>query len=298
MPQRSFILGSEWLYYKIYLGAKTADIFLTQTMLPLVVELKQKKLIKKWFFIRYADPGLHLRIRFLVDNTEHIGNIVDLFFQEMRPWLNTDLIWKVQADTYNRELERYGTNTIALSETIFWYYSETTLHFLDMIEGEEGEKLRWLFGLRSIDTLLNAFDYELQEKLVLLDGLRISFGREFNMARPPKKQLDAKFRKERGSIEHFMALTEFNASDYAPIWGILQRFHNNLERIAHQILEIERNGQLQMRKNYLLGSHIHMLMNRLFKSKNRLNEMVCYDFLFRYYKTALAKNKVKPPTAI
>ena len=44
----------------------------------------------------------------------------------------------------------------------------------------------------------------------------------------------------------------------------------------------------------LMGSYIHMLINRLFKSKQRLHEMVIYDFLFRYYKSEIAKKKYKP----
>lgn len=34
-----------------------------------------------------------------------------------------------------------------------------------------------------------------------------------------------------------------------------------------------------------------MLMNRLFRSKQRVHEMVVYDFLWRYYKSAFAKAK-------
>lgn len=34
-----------------------------------------------------------------------------------------------------------------------------------------------------------------------------------------------------------------------------------------------------------------MTMNRLFKSKNRLHELVIYNFLFRYYKAEIGKNK-------
>ncbi|MFK7749084.1 MAG: lantibiotic dehydratase C-terminal domain-containing protein, partial [Kordia sp.] len=48
---------------------------------------------------------------------------------------------------------------------------------------------------------------------------------------------------------------------------------------------------LMMPINDLMGSYMHMLMNRLFKSKNRIHEMVCYDFLYRYYKSMIARKK-------
>ena len=32
----------------------------------------------------------------------------------------------------------------------------------------------------------------------------------------------------------------------------------------------------------LVASHIHMMVNRLFKSEQRLHELIIYDFLFRH----------------
>ena len=114
--------------------------------------------------------------------------------------MEQDIIWKVQLDTYNRELERYGANTMELSESLFCHDSWATLQFLDLIEGDEGERLRWLYGLRAIDGLLEAFQYNIGEKLQLMERLKIGFGQEFNMSRPLKKQLDGKYRKERERI--------------------------------------------------------------------------------------------------
>ncbi len=34
-----------------------------------------------------------------------------------------------------------------------------------------------------------------------------------------------------------------------------------------------------------------MTMNRIFKSKQRVHEMVIYDFLYRYYSSNIAKMK-------
>nr|WP_299345956.1 lantibiotic dehydratase [Allomuricauda sp.] len=292
MPKRSFIIGSEWLYYKIYTGPKTSDTILSTVMLPLVQHFKAQKWIDKWFFIRYADPKHHLRVRFLIRDKNATGEIVEKLFEGLRPLFDEDIIWKVQIDTYHRELERYGENTMELSESLFYYDSEATTKFLDLIEGDEGEQLRWLFGLRATDNLLTAFEYSLEDKMQLMEGLKIGFGREFNMSRPLKKQLDDKFRKEREGIESFMAFTLEDEPEYGPILEILEEANSRIGPIAYTILEMVKEGALQRTIDSLMGSYIHMLMNRLFKSKNRLNEMVCYDFLFRYYKSLLAKEKV------
>lgn len=291
--KRNFIVGSKWLYYKIYMGHKTSDLVLTDIIKPLIYQLTEEATIDKWFFIRYADPKHHLRIRFHCDNTDNIGQVIATLHESLNAFVEEDLIWKIQLDTYQRELERYGLKTMELSETLFCYDSNATIQFLDLIEGNEGEQLRWLFGLRSIDCLLNSFKYSLDKKLILMDNLKTGFGLEFGMSRPLKKQLDNKYREERVNIEAFMLFTDKTEPDYEPIFNILQRKRIEVQPLAEQILNLQVKGKLQLELNSLMSSYIHMLMNRLFKSKNRLNEMVCYDFLYRHYRTAIALRKKK-----
>ncbi len=297
-PKRNFSVGSKWLYYKLYTGHKTADLILTDIIRPITQELIQKRLIDQWFFIRYADPKHHLRVRFLCNDTTHIGAVITALHTYLDQYMEQDLIWKIQLDTYQREIERYGSNTMELSETLFYHDSMATVQFLDLIEGDEGEQLRWLFGLRSIDHLLNCFNYTLEEKLVLMDTLKTGFGKEFGMSRPLKKQLDDKYRKERETIEHFMTFTKDNDPDYAPILTILEQKTVWLQPVAKELLRLREKEELSFTLNNLMGSYIHMLMNRLFKSKNRLNEMVCYDFLYRQYRTFLAIRKKNPTAAV
>ncbi|MEL6305942.1 MAG: thiopeptide-type bacteriocin biosynthesis protein [Bacteroidota bacterium] len=291
MIERSFIVGSEWLYYKFYSGPKATDLVLTEIVLPCIQRLEERKLVEKWFFIRYADPKHHLRLRFLVSDKKHIPIIIEELLVHLEELMAKDIVWRVQLDTYHRELERYGKNTMELSESLFCADSWATVRFLDLIEGDEGEQLRWLFGLRATEVLLSCFQYSLDEKLSLMEQLKIGFGREFNMSRPLKKQLDDKYRKERAGIEQFMQFTAAEEPNYIPILEILNETQKLISPIANEILELAHKDALQMPKNNLMGSYIHMLMNRLFKSKNRLNEMVCYDFLYRYYRTKRARNK-------
>ena len=289
--QRNFIVGDSWLYYKIYTGPKTSDTVLTDIIKPVVTQLVEDGIIDNWFFIRYADPKHHLRVRFHYTQQENVAVIINRLYPYFKTFVEQDLIWKIQIDTYQREIERYGSNTIALSEQFFYTDSEMIVNFIDMIEGEEGEELRWLFSIRAIDAHLNSFKYTDDEKLSLLEGLKIGFGNEFGMSRPLKKQLDDKFREERKKIEEFMVLQPENAEDYAPILEVIEHKGKQLAPIAAEILKCKKEGHLQMELNNLMGSYIHMIMNRIFKSKNRLHELVCYDFLYRYYKSMIARKK-------
>ncbi len=75
--QRDFCLGSQWLYYKIYTGVKTADHILVKKLSTIIFSLEKEKKIQKWFFIRYRDPEEHIRLRFLVDDIDNLMVIIN-----------------------------------------------------------------------------------------------------------------------------------------------------------------------------------------------------------------------------
>ncbi|WP_425236829.1 thiopeptide-type bacteriocin biosynthesis protein [Ulvibacterium sp.] len=289
--QRNYILGDSWLYYKIYTGHKTSDVVLTEIIKPVVEKLKEDGIIDKWFFIRYADTRHHLRVRLHFSDTGRVGEVINGLYPSLKQFMDQDLIWKIQLDTYQREIERYGERTMELSEVFFYYDSKMIVDFLDMIEGEEGELLRWLFSLRAMDSHLNDFGYSDDDKLRLLDRLKTGFGNEFGMSRPLKKQLDSKYREERKKIEEFMIFDVADKPDYAPILDVIDIKEKEVGPIASQILNYLKQGTMEIRLDDLMASYLHMHMNRLFKSKNRLHEMVCYDFLHRYYKSMIARKK-------
>jgi len=282
--KKLLIPGSDWLYYKIYCGAKTSDRILTNVIKPVVENLIKLEIIDKWFFIRYADPNQHLRIRFNYSEPSHVGHIINQLYSSLDDFIQEGLVWKVQIDTYQREIERYGTNTIELSEELFFCDSKATVDFIDLIEGDEGEELRWLFSLKAVDNLLNACQYDLPKKLSLLEKLKISYAEEFGIGRPTKKQIDNKFRNHKDKIIYFMDLERNANSEHLSIVRILETSRFNLEEIMLKIIIVKKEEMFHQSLDELIGSYIHMLMNRLFKSKNRLNEMVVYDFLYRYYK--------------
>ncbi len=287
--QRSFIIGGQWLYYKIYTGPKTSDLVLTDVIKPVVDTLLANEVIDKWFFIRYNDPKHHIRVRFHYTDPKNVGDIINALHGPLEHYTKQDLIWRIQIDTYQRELERYGNETMEQSETLFFYDSKMIVDFLDMIDEDEGEELRWLLSIRAMDTLLNDFGYDEDQKLALMERLKTGFGQEFGMNKFLKKQMDKKFREEHDKIKEFMVFTRENNPDYAPIIDVLEAKSQHSKAMIENI----RSLVDQPRLDNMMGSYIHMLMNRLFRSKNRLHEMVLYDLLFRTYKVAWGIRKFK-----
>lgn len=290
--QRGFIIGDQWLYYKIYTGSKTTDYVLSEVLLPLITALEEQQVIVQWFFLRYRDPEHHLRIRFRYTNPEHIATIINHLHPALKTLLEQDLIWRIQTDTYQRELERYGSNTIELAEELFHYDSAMIAGFVDLIEeGTEGDELRWMFALRGMDEFLKDFDYSMESRLQLLRWLKEDFAQEFHMEKNLKKQVNDRYRNYRNRIDDFMKLTTATAGDYLPLLELLAVRSRKSSTAVKHLLKHNEEGTLEMNINELFASFIHMFMNRLFKSKNRVHEMIGYDFLYRYYMACIARQK-------
>ncbi|MCK8481923.1 thiopeptide-type bacteriocin biosynthesis protein [Psychroserpens algicola] len=285
-PQQSFIIGSEWLYYKIYSGVNTADIILADTIYQITTKLLESKLIDKWFFIRYNDPEFHIRLRLHVTSTTHIGTVISEVFKVFNPLINNKLIWCMNTDTYSRELDRYGNHTIEDIETFFFHDSNMMVKAIGNIKTDEE---RLIFVLKSVYTLLDAFHFDDSQKLTFVDSIKIAFRNEFNANKVTSKQLATKYRDLIKNINAFFYATHLN-TELVSLDVLIEERHREADRVIHKILDHQDNDTLQLSLTNLLSSVIHMSVNRAFRSKQRQHEMVVYDFLSKILKTKIAKS--------
>jgi thiopeptide-type bacteriocin biosynthesis protein len=195
-------------------------------------------------------------------------------------------------------LERYGATTIEETETFFYHDSVAVVNMLKLTWGDEREQLRWLWALRSVDELLDCFRFTLEQKLQLLTNLKEGFAREFNMNKALKLQLDNKNRSHKNSIETLLNKPDSDTHAMKELLTLLAEKNVQLQPIANKILLMQQNGTLEVPLDNLLGSYIHMLLNRITISNPRLHELVLYDFLFRYYQSAKARAKAVVVDAI
>lgn len=289
LVQKNFLFGEEWLYYKIYTGNKTAESILLDVINPIAHSLISDNIIDRWFFIRYSDPKFHLRVRFHCTDKKNIGLIIERLLTPLKSLMDQDLLWKIQTDTYKREIDRYGENTMVLSEKLFYHDSVLILKAIEQFQVKD-ENLRWQFALKYIDNLLNLFRYSLNEKLELLEQLKNAFRTEFNVDSSANKQIDLKYRNNKSVIFKILSLVSNEGNEYEEIARILQEFNNESCDIIEEILEHKSKKMLMLNFNSLISSYVHMAMVRLFTSKNRLHELVIYDFMFKYYSALKYKN--------
>ena len=288
--QRTYIPGSQWVYFKIYTGKINSDELLLRHIAPTIRILTKNKNIKKWFFIRYSDPDYHIRLRILANDIYSINNIIYCFYKKLMYCQTNGLIWKVQLDTYYRELERYGKELIEEAESIFHTDSKCILSILKALG--KNQQYRWMISFKLVDSLLTDFSLDLNSKQQIMDSLDNDFKKEFGFHTYNMKQLNAKYREYRKIIETILENTS-NDSLFLKLYPPIKERSKNMSIVVKELhMKIEKADTITSLHS-LLKSYNHMMLNRLFCDKNRMHELVIYNFMNRYYKSLIAKRTYK-----
>ena len=270
--QRTFVIGDKWLYYKIYCGVKTTDTLLIEVIKPLTEQLIEEKIIDKWFFIRYSDPEPHVRFRVQFIDIKNIGAVIKKMKNLLQPYMNSNQVWDVALATYKRELERYGTNTIEDAELFFYHDS---LMMLQIIENSKDDETRFLTLFKWLEKILLLFKFEDTGLLSFLERMQEQFKEEFSVDKRVRKELSNTYRK--------LAPALFDKEDTnAP------RIYNPTETVE-RFLRLKKKQNLEVSLDNVVASFIHMSVNRCFRSKQRLYEMMLYDFLYRKNKSKFVR---------
>ncbi len=292
--QRFFPVGSEWLYAKIYCGTKTAEKILTQIILPLTQSLLTEKLIDKFFFVRYHDPGHHIRIRFHNPGRKDFWKeVISRLQEKLEYYISTRVVYNLQFETYQREMERYGFDVMHLSEDIFFHQSMAVLNFISMLDGDEGEQYRWQVALKAVDLLLAAFNYNTEQKRCLIKTLDKNFSDEFNIKSIEQKKISERFSAHKKSV---YAIMDDESKENYRLKEIIQIFKiedNKYKNCIEEIINAPSISRDTEPLSRLLSSYLHMYINRFFVSNQRKNELIIYNYLFRYYDSKLAKERNK-----
>lgn len=288
---RSFPPGSEWIYFKLYCGIRTADEILHARILPLTQLFARNGWVDRWFFIRYSDPDKHIRLRFHLSDQRHLGAVISMVYQALEQPLQQRLIWKLQTDTYEREVERYGVHTMEISESLFHCDSLHTLLFLQQ-SGDFQEAARWYYGLLAADSLLNCFGMSLEAKIAFTEMMKDAFEAEFKVKDNVRlrKLVNDKFRNHRQQI--IPLLDSSDEDSFGDLYRLMASRQSDTQSIADNILKIYKEQRINPER--YMPSYIHMLFNRLFTSGQRTYELVLYELLYGYYQYKFHVAKKRP----
>ena len=252
--ERHFLLGSKWLYIKLYISSESHDNFIVGDMKRYVDNLFKRNIIDKWFFVRYSDPEPHLRLR-LCSSTAAIRNEV---LPNISGWVqelaDSHSLSRCMFDTYDREIERYGgIESIDLVEAIFYEDSKFVDDLLTILLSNITDLDRDCLGVISVDIILEAFGFDRYRRLDWTRML-VSWSAKYgNLYRKRQKQLLN------------VILFIWGEHDSGP--NILRMVCEKAKTLINPIaLEINRLGKddiLERHFESIVGCIIHMHLNRL-----------------------------------
>jgi thiopeptide-type bacteriocin biosynthesis protein len=283
--KRTFIPGDEWVYYKFYCGTNVADNILTNVIYPLTKQLLKQNIISQWFFIRYSDPKHHIRLRMKLNTEMSINDISSKVKFHINAYVASGMISKIQLDTYNRELERYRPETIEQAEELFFYDSEL---ILELLKANINTGDLWKIAIYNVHRLFDDFQFSIDDRIKLSSVMKENFYIEHGLTKNNKharEKINDKYRNIQKDMYHILTEKDDLVNQFV---GLFEQQSEDKKTIIQDIIKIHEPSAVQD----FLTSIIHMSLNRLFSSKQRIQEMLVYDYLNRGYLSIKKQNIV------
>jgi len=264
--------GSEWLYIKLYVAPSLADDLLTGAICDFAHGALRSARIHRWFFVRYADPAPHIRVRFKGEAATLTHSLLPELLSWAQGLVEQDICLRFAIDTYDREVERYGGDSaIDLAEDLFFYDSESVVGLLGMLE-EGCPFSRVELAVFALNSLFESLECDFDDRLALLEIISAERQASGNVYRERKATLQALT-----GIRHPPSMT-----------GILQKLSRSANAhvlavadIARRYRALEQTGCLTVSIDSIYRSLAHMRCNRL--GLESTTERLAYGLLARSY---------------
>jgi lantibiotic biosynthesis protein len=282
--QRSFAPGSEWLQVNLYSSAAVEDEVLREVVSPAIERALDSAAVDQWYFMRYTDPGFHIRLRLHGAGDRLISEVSKELRSLAEPLLEDHRIWAVKLDTYRRDLGRYGGADGALvAEEIFHADSEAVLSIVEQLSDLELNQARWQLALIGIDMLLSDLGLTRARKVEVLRTARNDIAARLRADSKLEAQIARRYQNELALLRELLGSEPEPDSPLARGISALRHRSEELKLQCAVLNELERAGRLSRSVAEQGYSYVHMFANRLFPSAGLAQELVLYDFLHRLH---------------
>jgi lantibiotic biosynthesis protein len=261
--ERLMLPGSRCLYLKLYTAKSRQNEFIGGPLYQFSSQIIESGFADKWFFIRYADPESHVRVRFFGDPSQLCLKVLPNAHKWSQWCLKEGLISKMTIDAYDPELERYGgPKLISHAESIFEADSMLTAHLVKMIRYGTLPFPEEVIGTINLIDFMYQFGMDFDERLSWLD-LMVDKNEHRQKFQPWRKQL-IQITLEDDVWEH--VTDEKNKP-------LVKRLASRRQSAILDYLEharvVQKQGELWNDVANVLGSLLHMTCNRLMGDNNK-----------------------------
>jgi thiopeptide-type bacteriocin biosynthesis protein len=249
--------GGAWTYLKLYGSVRQQDELIAGPVREIVRALLEESLVDRWFFVRYADPEPHLRLRFRATTDQAAGAVLTDALAWGRALAERGLVGRLTVDSYRREIERYGgPEAIDSIEEAFTADSATASGVIAAIHARRLTLDPVLVAVFTLDALLRScgLDFDRRLRFVQQRTGRYEHSEEFRTHRrflcellaSPGTHTGLPARQHRETLDQLCMAQELT-----------------LKRSFTHIRELVRQGRLWRQEDELLASLAHLHVNRL-----------------------------------
>lgn len=290
---RAFLPGSAWRYLKIYCGTGSADALVTDVIQPVLGDGQARGGELEWFWLRYADPNHHLRVRFRGDSVQTVEAAQAKLLAGLDAMVQRRLVSRVELAMYERELERYGgPQAMELVERLFAVDGPATAHVIAAWkEARLAMSDRWQVALKAVDDLWVSFGMNELARHAIAQHLAASHGGAFRAElEPTRNRLSQRERTLRPLVVDILRRGKYGGESGVRLAKTLRDRAAAMTPIAGALCELSQAGCLLTTIPSLVGSLSHMTVNRLLPVAQRPQEAVLYHLLWRYYEATRHRN--------
>lgn len=276
--------GSDWLYAKLYASPFQIERLLRDELPAMLQRLRDECGVRNWFFFRYRDTAWHLRLRLHVPQASSRPRAREILEMAATDLLSREAVWRLQFDTYFREIERFGgARGCELVEQFFAVESELVLRAL----------CKWRDDSMCVDTALQlaaswvSWTWEQlglppAERLTLCRALAREHQRLFHSKDASSEERSALAESARTSLRtraralRRLPFEDVNAAS-SPWRGHCRRASRSLTALR----QLAAAGELTGGTRLLAGNLSHLLIARLFAKDHDAHERNLYVQLSR-----------------
>jgi thiopeptide-type bacteriocin biosynthesis protein len=257
--------GSDWLFVKLYGPRIFDDDMLTGPMPELCQQALATGAADDWFFIRYADPDPHIRLRFHGQPERLTGELLPLVCRWADGILSDGLGVRLCFDTYDREIERFGgtAGTVA-AEAIFGVDSRAVIEMLRLMRVGLLDMDMTSLAVLSIDDLLAGLGSS--EASLIWYREKVT----------PRKAAGEEYRRRKADLRRLLGDPEHLPSQPGgdALARLLAARRDDLAIICSRLDALAAAKQLSEPKSSLVRTFVHLHCNRLLGANPSMEQQI------------------------
>ncbi len=268
--QRQWVApGGNWLYFEIYSSEQLATLLLVEKIQPYLEQFQFA--VRKWFFIRYNEGGTHLRLRLQLNEVSHTGVMVTALTAVLSPELQSGVVSDIKLCTYKKEVHRYLPEQMDRVEHHFYVDSE---YVISLLPSGLSANARYQLCVELFDFAASRGLIEPRNIEQLVNKLKDSYNAEHSVKPAQFKAINIQYK-------------EFLQEAVPPLSISSAALFEKLKRSLVDTLA----AYPKLIRPKILADLMHMHINRLFSTRQRVHEMLFYNLLTLNHKRQQAQAK-------